>query len=181
MGLDMYLTRKLYIGAEYKHRNVTGSVDIQIDGKPLNIDINNVSYIEGRAGYWRKANAVHQWFVENVQDGVDDCGTYDVSREDLQSLLDVVNGLLPQIKLTKGQLCTGKSFDKNSIVETFEPGKVVENPEVCEVLPTTSGFFFGNTDYNEWYVQDLTDTKAILEENLKPEYANYEFSYYASW
>ena len=23
--------------------------------------------------YWRKANAIHSWFVENCQDGVDEC------------------------------------------------------------------------------------------------------------
>ena len=39
-------------------------------------------------GYWRKANAVHNWFVDNVQDGNDGCKHYWVSKEDLQKLLD---------------------------------------------------------------------------------------------
>jgi hypothetical protein len=39
--------------------------------------------------YWRKANQIHGWFVNNVQGGVDDCGTYPVSREQLSSLVKV--------------------------------------------------------------------------------------------
>lgn len=37
-------------------------------------------------GYWRKANAVHSWFVRNVQEGIDNCKTYWVSREQLREL-----------------------------------------------------------------------------------------------
>jgi len=37
-------------------------------------------------GYWRKASAVHGWFVERVQDGEDDCGDYCVSLEQLYEL-----------------------------------------------------------------------------------------------
>jgi hypothetical protein len=36
--------------------------------------------------YWRKANQIHKWFVDNVQDGVDDCKEYWVSEEKLQEL-----------------------------------------------------------------------------------------------
>ena len=28
--------------------------------------------------YWRKANAIHGWFVKNAQQGIDDCRTYSV-------------------------------------------------------------------------------------------------------
>jgi hypothetical protein len=37
-------------------------------------------------GYWRKASAVHGWFVEHVQDGEDNCGEYAVSLEQLYDL-----------------------------------------------------------------------------------------------
>jgi len=39
--------------------------------------------------YWRKANAIHRWFVDNVQGGVDDCGSYEVTREQLEDLIDL--------------------------------------------------------------------------------------------
>lgn len=36
--------------------------------------------------YWRKFNGLHSWFVNTVQNGVDDCNTYHVTREDLALL-----------------------------------------------------------------------------------------------
>ena len=38
MGLDMYLTKKVYVGANYEHRNVTGKINIKVGDKKLNID-----------------------------------------------------------------------------------------------------------------------------------------------
>ena len=40
-------------------------------------------------GYWRKANAIHKWFVDNVQGGNDNCGSYYVSLEQLKELHDL--------------------------------------------------------------------------------------------
>jgi hypothetical protein len=49
----------------------------------------------------------------------------------------------------------------------MEDGKIIKDPTVAsELLPTESGFFFGNTDYNEYYYRDLLDTKKIIEEAL---------------
>lgn len=45
-------------------------------------------------GYWRKANAIHRWFVENVQNGEDDCRDYFVTKEQLTELLNLVNQVL---------------------------------------------------------------------------------------
>ena len=45
--------------------------------------------ISWSVGYWRKANAIHAWFVENVQDGKDDCQTSYVDRDTLKKLLAV--------------------------------------------------------------------------------------------
>jgi hypothetical protein len=41
-------------------------------------------------GYWRKANAIHGWFVDNAQNGVDDCGYYELTKEILEKLLKEV-------------------------------------------------------------------------------------------
>ncbi len=137
MGLDMYLTKRVYVGAEYEHRNVKGTIDISVEGKKLPVNFNKVSEIIERAGYWRKANHIHAWFVKNVQDGKDDCGEYYVSEENMQELLDTVNQVLANHDLAE------------------------------ELLPTQSGFFFGGTSYDEYYFSDLEDTKEILEEALK--------------
>lgn len=151
MGLDMYLDKYVYVGAEFKHRHVTGIIDIQVEGKNVPINFNKVSYVIERAGYWRKANAIHQWFVDNVQGGEDNCGTYFVTKEAMQELLDDVNSVLKKHKLASS------------------------------VLPITDGFFFGSTDYDKYYFEDLRDTKAILEEALKPENQGSDYYYHSSW
>lgn len=157
MGLDMYLKRKKYVGAQYEHRNVTGSISIKIGDKELPIDFKKVSYIEEAVCYWRKANAIHKWFVENVQKNVDDCGDYYVETEQLKELLE----LCKQVK---------------------------DNPtQANELLPTTSGFFFGSTEYDEWYFEDINETikkiEKILEEEEELNKLGFysEFEYHSSW
>jgi hypothetical protein len=73
MGLDMYLTATAHIGGEH---------GVEIEGlDDGGLEISGIKY---NAGYWRKANAVHGWFVNHVQRGVDDCKPYMVERSDLE-------------------------------------------------------------------------------------------------
>lgn len=158
MGLDMYLDRHVYIGAEYEHNKVTGEIKLFRDGKPIQIDLSKVSQIVERVGYWRKANAIHAWFVRNVQENEDNCGTYYVSMEDLENLLDAVNTVLR---------------DPIQFAASY--------------LPTQDGFFFGNTEIDEWYIQDLEYTKELIEkifaENKAVEGTAtiYDYYYHSSW
>lgn len=58
-----------------------------------------------------------------------------------------------------------KVFGDNFDVDFRIDGEVVLNPEVCEKeLPTTSGFFFGSTDYDQWYVNDIDSSIEQLTE-----------------
>ena len=96
----------------------------------------NVKTITVEAGYWRKSNQIHNWFVQNVQDGVDECQEAYVSREQLKELRDTCQ-------------------------------KVLDNHELAEqLLPTIGGFFFGGTDYDKWYFDDLEDTIKIIKASL---------------
>jgi hypothetical protein len=101
---------------------------------------------------WRKANAIHKWFVDNVQDGVDDCGKYKVTKEHLIQLHNTCNNILVDPNLAE------------------------------QLLPTQSGFFFGNTDYDMWYYNDIEKTKHAIDEILeyKPYYLE-ELYYSSSW
>ena len=67
--------------------------------------------------------------------------------------------------------------------------KVKEDPSKAEeLLPTTEGFFFGSTDYNEYYMKDIDYTIEILEEAIS-EYEleaankryNGDYFYSSSW
>jgi hypothetical protein len=147
MGLDMYLTAKRYI------------YDFQDDGlalrdalKELQVNEMRVKEVSYEAGYWRKANHIHKWFVDNVQKGVDNCGEYLVSVADLEKLLALVNEVLAHTKKAK------------------------------DLLPTSNGFFFGSDLYDEGYYDDLIHTKGIIENVLSiPDLRKYDLYYSSSW
>lgn len=173
MGLDMYLNKKTYIGAEYEHRNVKGNVEITINDKPINIQFNRISEISERVGYWRKANAIHNWFVENVQDGEDNCQEYWVGIEKLQELVDLCKSTIEIIKkcpiIEKTELdYSGKEYKYNEYDVNQEEIK----------LQTAGGFFFGSTAYNDYYLEDLQDTINQLEPLIKE---GGDYYYQSSW
>ena len=178
----MYLSKRTYIGAQYKHNGVKGDISLtrDNDNKPIKVNLNKLEYIIESAGYWRKANQIHKWFVDNVQDGVDDCKEYYVPEEKLKELLDICIQIRDKCPLIGGKVVNGQHYEKDGWIDIIEEGKVMTNPEIAEeLLPTESGFFFGGVDYDQYYYQDILDTIDILEECLKEEDA--EFYYQSSW
>lgn len=165
MGLDMYLTKELYIGFGNECNEVV--IKNEKEGKEIKIT-EPIKAIRIEAGYWRKSNQIHSWFVNNVQEGNDDCKEYLVSMEDLEKLRAVCK----EVEVEYG---VGKMLDDISI-------KKLES-----LLPTRSGFFFGNTEYNEYYINDIKETIKIIDEALASakEYESkgisVEFYYQSSW
>jgi hypothetical protein len=99
--------------------------------------------------YWRKANAIHNWFVQNVQNGVDDCGEYPVTRQQLEELSGICKNVLCHHDLAE------------------------------ELLPPTSGFFFGSTRIDDFYFYDLIDTICGVQDLLKADTDTFYYS--SSW
>jgi hypothetical protein len=184
MGLDSFLTKKTYV-KQWSHETPEEkfSVSVRRGGKPFKaINSKRISYVEEEVAYWRKANQIHNWFVQNVQGGNDDCGTHYVSGEQLGELLSTIKTVLASCKMVSGKIHVGTSYDKNGKHEEFADGKIIENSSVAEeLLPSTSGFFFGSTEYNEWYVKDLEYTEKVLTEILAEDDPNGEFYYSSSW
>ena len=62
-------------------------------------------------------------------------------------------------------------------------GKLYKNNELAESeLPTASGFFFGGTEYDEWYFSDVKDALEMCELFLTSiDFDKYELVYHASW
>ena len=91
MGLDMYLSKRTYVkNWEHMGPDRQNKITLTTGGKDnASVKTNRVSDIIEEVMYWRKANAIHSWFVENVQEGVDDCKEYWVGVEKLQELIDL--------------------------------------------------------------------------------------------
>lgn len=86
MGLDMYLTKRVYIGADFPHRKITGVIDIKADGERIPVNFYKVNSITEQVAYWRKCWTIHEWFVKHVQNGVDDCKEFRVTYDKLMEL-----------------------------------------------------------------------------------------------
>jgi len=145
MSLDMYLTKKTYVVGSARDK-------LKITGLKSKVKIARVECIIEDIATWRKANAIHQWFVKNVQDCEDDCKPYSVDAEQLKELLELCKKV------------------KN------EPGKAPE------LMPAQSGFLFGSPDYDSRYFQNLDYTVEVLEEVLKEDEDQLqEYEYQSSW
>jgi hypothetical protein len=158
MGLDMYLNRKTYVrNWDFMQEKRKTKIIIKKDGKDISgIDTSKISHIIENVMTWRKANQIHNWFVKNIQNGIDDCKEYDVGIEDLEKLLDTCKKVLE------------------------------DNTKAPKLLPCTEGFFFGSTDYNEYYFDDVQETKGELEKiiehyNTERDNLHQYFTYQSSW
>lgn len=122
----------------------------------------------GTAMYWRKANAIHKWFVDNVQHGEDDCKMYEVSANKLVELRDACKEVIANSKLVDGHVLSSYKFVGDEMVPQYDDGKVIEDASTANrLLPTQDGFFFGTTEYNEWYLADLEYTANAIQMMLE--------------
>lgn len=137
-----------------------------------------------QVAYWRKANAVHKWFVDHVQDGEDDCEYHkEVTKKDLIELRDICREILENAVLVNGKVKNGYKIGKNGEeIPNWQDGKYVANPEVCAKLPTESGFFFGNQEFNEWYLEDIKYTFEVCNKVLEEtDFEKQMIFYVSSW
>lgn len=132
---------------------------------------------------WRKANQIHNWFVENVQNGTDDCGCYEVTKEQLKTLFKLCMKVKLASKLVKGKVKNGYTFKDGVKIPNIEGGEYIEDPSTAmELLPSQSGFFFGSTEYDQWYMSDIDFTiKKILEVLRTTDFDKEIVFYTSSW
>lgn len=152
MGLDMYL----YKANKEAVTDPNGLFDLENFNMLLEAwlieAIPSASELISEVAYWRKANAIHHFFVTEVQDNVDDCKPYSVDEQSLVNLLSFIDEVLSD---------TEKAED---------------------LLPTQEGFFFGSTEYDEYYIDDLSRTKSMLSSLLDTVDWNKEvIIYQSSW
>jgi hypothetical protein len=157
MGLDMYLRASEYISRNDWGRDENGDIldtpnetfKAIVEAFEMEDVIDKTGFagisVDFPMGYWRKANQIHNWFVQNVQDGEDNCGSYYVTREQLEELKEVCINVLANKELAE------------------------------DLLPTESGFFFGSTTYDEYYYGDLNDTIGIITRCLESKFDGFEY------
>jgi hypothetical protein len=152
MGLDMYLTRETYI-KNWDHNGPDKQWTVTVERSDgFRLPLVCPREIVEEVGHWRKANQIHAWFVHNVQGDKDECQKAYVTKDDLEAL--------------------------------FTACKAVheDHSKAGALLPPQSGFFFGSTDFDEWYFSDIEETLKIVGGVL--ETTNWDLSdiyYRSSW
>jgi len=161
MGLDQYLHAKKYVSKTEWNNPAENETYDKIAENVIPTTLMALMHetmdyqsveVSVKVAQWRKSNQIHNWFVKNVQDGEDDCKEYYVAHERLSELLEKC------ISVTK------------------------DNTLASDLLPCTSGFFFGSEEYNEWYFRDIKITSEVLSRLLSdPELSTWTFTYSSSW
>jgi hypothetical protein len=160
MGLDMYMSKKTYV-KQWSHNKPEDqfNVDIKKGGEPFSpIKKERVSYVVEEVAYWRKFNALHNWFVNKCADGVDECQPIYVSEERMKELLETLH----------------------KVKEVYDSNPPDKEEQLDDIFPTSSGFFFGGTEYDEYYIQEVNETIELIE-NLLEEEGGDDYEYQASW
>jgi hypothetical protein len=153
MGLDQYINRKSYIQNWSFDKENKYEVVVTNNGNPTHIKSDKVTYVTEELGYFRKFNALHNWFVQ-LADGRDECQKIIFYEENVDNLL-----------LTMKEVLISKSEDV-----------------ALEMFPPVSGFFFGSIQIDEWYWKDLESSIKLFQE-IKDEWVVDRTTYYyqASW
>lgn len=108
-------------------------------------------------GYWRKANAILNLIETTCKpEGIEDCERIYITVDQIKTMLHICK-------------------------------QVKENPDIAhEKLPTQSGFFFGSTEYDDYYFETINYTIELFEKVLtfmsKGDNNNYyDIIFYAWW
>jgi hypothetical protein len=157
MGLDMYLTATKRVD-KINWKTIQADNKLSLDSpeviepqfsnlmeltqlKDVATDIYGAS-VQVTCAYWRKANQIHNWFVTNVQEGIDNCREYYVAQNQLKQLLDICEKSLKErnpnlLPPTEGFFFGGTDVDQyywKDIKDTIEQlNRILALPDINEL------------------------------------------------
>lgn len=206
MGLDMYLYAEKDID-RYNYKSVGGRFTREIN--PQYDEVNTATQMKNlpnaetgdfkitkQIAYWRKANAVHGWIVRNCADGVDECQRIYLDKDDLIRLRNDCltalqdRGSAVETVETNNIVLDGVDEDIATRITdriTFEGMKVRMAQDTIDLesnpIPPVNGFFFGGTEKDEYYYEQLANTVEIVNSILAVMLDNerLDIYYQASW
>lgn len=153
--------------------------------KPLQNIYSKKSTIFEEVASWTKANHIHGWFVNNIQNGNDNCHYYFVTEDDLLELKEICEKVL-----------TFNFFilDRDSYLLYYSADTLIDagfvtkkryyelEKELNEILPTRKGLCFGPNDYAMSYFLQVEYTLEIVNKILdNADFENEVYLYHSSW
>lgn len=115
-------------------------------------------------GYFRKHHSIHKWFVNNIQNGNDDCGRYKISVKDIETLKELCEEIMTHVTKEKpepkfymginGQIEEVWQYDKYTV---DEDGKKI----IDEKLPSHHQSWEG-INYSDDYFYTVENCIEVL-------------------
>jgi hypothetical protein len=106
-------------------------------------------------GYFRKVNFLMEFFHYEGN-----CEHKEISKDELEELRNACIEI-GRMKPCKVEYVKATSqWDKDRVVNVYSEA---DQKRCSELLPTQSGFFFGSTDYDEWYFRDVKEVLAWVD------------------
>jgi len=159
---------KIFDKAEKKYKNdLVKLKELIIETEKL---ANEIEDYEILVIEWRKANQIHKWFVDHVKFVKNDIESeiFDGSvllklKKDIEKVLDLIKN----------------NYNENELENLkIQPGNPLYD-KIMKIMPPTSGFFFGSTDIDWWYVRQLENTLEELNDlDPKPGEKYYYYAWY---
>lgn len=167
----MYLEKNTYV-QQWDHQDADKKFFVSVlrGGKPYpHIHLDRIHYIVEGVAQWRKANQIHAWFVTHCADGVDtNGGRHYVSLSQLKELVETCKEVIAASRLVDGKIVNGKI--------------IVDSTMARDLLPSESGFFFGSTEYDQYYLEDLHSTVEMLTPLIEEQAGeSADYYYHSSW
>ena len=154
-----------------------GDSDRQLGGKllPYNLVIpgcdNPGQYHQSLCYCWKR-NAIHNWFIKNVQGGIDDDRWHKVSLNDLKQLKKICETVIAHSEIPYSVILDNDAYYS----------QLIKDSSVAEkLLPTLDGVFFGGIEYDGYYLEYLKDTVKDLEKILAETDFDKVTVFYNSW
>ena len=152
--------------------------------------------------YWRKANQIRQWFVNHIQTfyASDNCGYYQITEDLLNNLLsdclcvlmsheeiEIPDNIKEKIEKVRNLANHGVSGEKTGAESTLKKLEqkygltgVSVKPE--QIMPTSEGFFFGGTENDDYYYEQIKKTVQTISKILETvDWNNDIIMYNESW
>ena len=210
MGLDMslYACRSMVFENDSIFDEIKKFITIPFPNATLN-------NIQVEVMSWRKANAIHNWFINNCTNGVkyqpieklrdefldmcneaylpdycEWCYPTQVFIGQLVKLRDICKEVLDHSELVPAKIIDSYTYQLSPSGVLVEKANMVDGYVILDPtfarkhLPTIDGFFFGSTDYNQWYYEYVKYTYDGLNIILSidpTELRNWNFLYEAIW
>ena len=123
--------------------------------------------------YFRKVNFLVKFFNDKmveycggtILDGLD----IPIDKEWCEELLDKCNQVMNKYNELKVSYTPDTDCNNTKLFESEEANNLFAK-FASEVLSTMAGFFYGSTDYDKWYLEDVKDVIKHLKNNIIPEF-----------